>query len=135
MQNTDTFIIGAKPAVKAAKAVKEERDKFGMLVKEGIAKIEKADAVPGLKITLKTPIPFIVILKALEFWDVDLLGTIKAGEAIIKSQVVQDANWAKCEADGNIMMSLCANVAGVYLTPEIVEQVKKNSPQASTSQK
>lgn len=135
MQNTDTFIVGHKPKVKAAKAIKEKRDHLGNIEVYGKDAVEAADEVPGNKITLRTPISFPVILKSLEFWDIDLSGTIKAGEVIVKSAVVQDENWAIVEADGTKMMSLCATVAGVYLTPEIVNQVKKNSPQANTSTK
>ena len=133
MSHTDTFIIGAHPKVKAKKAVKEERDKFGMLEKEGQAAEPAKAAIPGIKVTLRYPISFPVILKALDFWDVDISGTIKAGEVIVRANVIEDENYAKVEADGTLMMSLCAMVAGIYLTPEIVEQVKKNSPLASTS--
>jgi hypothetical protein len=126
MSNTDTFLIGAYPAVKAQKAVKEERDSGGFLIVEGKKAQPAEPAKPGIRITLNKPVSFPVILKALDFWDVDIAGTVKAGEVIVRAQVVKDENYAKVEPDGTLMLSLCGMVAGVYLTPEVVEQVKKN---------
>ena len=128
MQNTDSFIVGYRPAVKAQKAKKAKFDENGILIHPDIPEIDAEPQRKGYKVTLRVPIPFHVILKAVEFLSDSVADHVRSGEIIVKSQVVKDEDWETVEKDGTLMMSLCVAVAGVYLTAEMVEKVKKNSP-------
>ena len=61
--------------------------------------------------------------------------SVRAGEIIVRSQVIADGDYARVAEDGRLMMSLCAGVSAKYMNPVEVEELKKNSLAESTSEK
>lgn len=132
-QTVDTFIVGRVLAKKATKAVKEKRDDKGRVTVLAEPAHEKVEAKAGYKVNLRMPIEFDVLLKSSELMGMTVVETVRAGEIIVRAQVISDPDYLEVDQDGRLMFALCAGVAAKYMNPEDVEEVKKNSITKPTS--
>lgn len=116
MSSIDKYLVGYSPQVDA---VPEKKDEAGVVLIE--AEEEKAE-VPGIEVSIKTPIPFEVLLKASEFVDGTLAGMIRTGEIVAKACAHNGIPPDVLE-DGQLMMTLCIECSK-YVD---AQDIKKNS--------